>query len=118
MIRHFKKEMAYRIQQGLKTKTTRYKAWKEQEISTVVYGSRYKPIKFGSIKVNSVIPTTWRDAIRSSWREEGFASPEAMEQYITKEKIVRKDLSDDVWTMEFEYQPNLKTEAEVIEYDH
>ena len=35
MMRHFKKEMAIAIQQGKKTMTTRYKAWKEQEMSYV-----------------------------------------------------------------------------------
>lgn len=94
------------MQAGKKTATTRYKAWKVQELSNAVIGSRYKPIKFGYIKVNSVIPTTWRIACRAFFKQEGFNSPEEMREYITKEKLVKGNLDDFVFTMEFEYYRN------------
>ena len=106
MNRHFKKEMAKLIQAGLKTATTRYKAWKVQEVSNAVVGSRYKPIKFGTIKVNSVIKTTWEIACRAYFKQEGFNSPEEMRKYIIKEKLVRGTLDDEVFIMEFEYYRN------------
>ena len=103
MIRHFTKEMAYAMQQGKKTMTTRYKPWKEQEMSSVVYGSRYKPVKFGSIKVNSVMPTTWRLVLRAHYQEEGFNSQKQMLDFVTKKKLVKGTLDDAVWSMKFEY---------------
>jgi hypothetical protein len=101
--RNFTKEMAYKMQQGIKTVTTRYKPWKEQEQSPVYFGSRYKPIRFGHIKVNSVMPTTWRIACRAHYQQEGFKSPEEMEAFILKKKLVKGTLDDDTWSMEFEY---------------
>ena len=106
MNRHFKKEMAKQMQVGLKTATTRYKAWKVQEISNAVVGSRYKPVKFGSIKVNSVIMTTWKIVCRAYFKQEGFDSSEEMREYIIKEKLVKGTLDDEVFTMEFEYYRN------------
>jgi hypothetical protein len=95
--------MAYKTQQGLKTKTTRYKAWKVGEISNAVFGSRYKPVVFGIIKVNSAIPTTWRASCASNWREEGFSSGEDMVAFIFKHKLVKNTIDDEVYTMEYEY---------------
>lgn len=113
MNRHFTKEMAYKVQKGLKTKTTRYKAWKIQEVSKVVFGSRYKPIKFGTIKVKSAILTTWRASCASNFREEGFSSEEDMVAFIFKHKLVKGTLDDEVWVMEFEYHKEAG-DAEVV----
>ena len=102
----FKKEMAQLIIEGKKTATTRY-SLKTTKFLDAVKGSRFKPVVFGQIKINGIIPLTWYQAIRAFYKQEGFESPTAMLKYIQKEKLIRKDLFDNVFTYEFEFYDNI-----------
>ncbi len=99
----FKKEMMQKLIEDKKFATTRYKRLREQQEYLCVYGSRFKAVSFGRIKINSCLPLTWRQVIRGDFNMEGFKSPAEMQDYLVKEKLVRNTLNDQVWFHEFEF---------------
>ena len=99
----FKMEMAKQLCLGLKWTTSRYRCMK-QGLRLAICGSRYKPKPFGVFRVISAVPTSWQHIVRNAYDAEGFASPSAMQDYLRKERLVKRNLNDTVFLHELEFR--------------
>lgn len=93
---HFKKQFVPLILNGTKTSTARYSLKPAGEYKAV-QGSRFKPKQFATILLTPAEYTQWKDIIANCYKEEGFATPEEMQAFLVKEKLVKGDLNDKVY---------------------
>jgi len=94
----FKKEMRQAILDGKKVSTTRNHSIPLGQV-LAVSGSRFKAEPFAVLEILDRIPTTVSDVIRMFCKEEGFSSPEQMEAYAKKNKLLQTD--SQVWYHRF-----------------
>jgi len=97
----FKKEMAQQILSGNKMSTTRYKEMSVAEPYDAVSGSRFKAKVFARIRFVMAQKTTWAEVTQIHYYLEGFKTPNEMEAYLRKNKLIRNGLSDVVYYHEF-----------------
>jgi len=94
----FKKEMRQAILDGKKVSTTRNHPIPLGQV-LAVSGSRFKAEPFAVLEILDRTPTTVSGVIRMFYEEEGFSSPQQMEAYAKKNKLLQTD--SQVWIHRF-----------------